>query len=156
MQRPRISIAGLMALVGYSAIGFMAFRSAGDRWYGRMWNDGYYTLTVGALAVATIQASLGRDRVRARRLGFAVFGWAHLMFGWPDTGTTPLGGTWRPRFLHTEWLSHWLETMFLSGSHREEGTFKWHVIQSSITILTALIGGAIGDYLARRGEHRAE
>jgi hypothetical protein len=154
MRLPRFSIASVMAFILYVAIGLTAYRSAGDPWYGRLWNDGFFMLTVGALAVATMQAVIRHDRSRARWLGFAVFGWVHLMFGWPDSGTTPLGGTWRPRFPHTELLSHALEWIFLSGTHREEGTFKWHIIQSSITIATAFVGAAIGNFLAARGERQ--
>jgi hypothetical protein len=111
-------------------------------------------ITVGILAVATILAALRRDRSRARWIGFAVFGWVHLTYGWPDSGRTPLGGTWRPRFPHTEMLSHAFQWVFTSGSHAEEGVFKWHILQSSITIATALVGAAVGNYLAIRGERQ--
>jgi hypothetical protein len=154
MRPPRFSIAGLMASILYIAVGLAAYRNAGDPWYGRLWNDAFFMITVGTLAVATILAALRRDRSRARWLGFAVFGWVHLMFGWPDSGTTPLGGTWRPRFPHTEMISSALEWAFTSGSHREEGVFKWHILQSSATIATALVGAAVGHYLAIRGERQ--
>jgi hypothetical protein len=36
----------------------------------------------------------------------------------------------------------------------EEGTFKWHIIQSSITIATAFAGAAVGNFLATRGERQ--
>jgi hypothetical protein len=155
MRPLRFSIASLMVFIFYVAVGLAAYRKADDPWYGRLWNDSFYMLTIGALAVATILAVLRKDRSRARWLGFAVFGWAHLMFGWPDSGTTPLGGTWRPRFPHTELISHFFQSAFSSTAHREEGTFKWHILQSSITIATASLGAVIGNTLAKQGERQA-
>src|SRR4051812_39024784 len=124
MSLPRFSIASVMAAIVYVAVGLVAFRNAGDNWHGRLWNDALFMMTVGMLVVATILAGLHQGRARGRWLGFAAFGWGHLIFGWPDSGRTPLGGTWRPRFPHTEMISSAIEWVFTAGSHQEEGVFK--------------------------------
>jgi hypothetical protein len=152
MRWLRFSIASVMALIFYAAIGFAAFANAGDPWYGRVLNDVFYLITIGALAIATLLAVLRRGRSRAAWLGFAVFGWVHLIFGWPDSGLAPTGGTWRPRFPHTEILSYAIQDILFPGSHREEGAFKWHIIQSVVTIATALVGAVVGTFLCVRGE----
>jgi hypothetical protein len=102
MKRLRLSIAGLMGLILYAAIGLAAFANVNDRFYGRMWDDAYYMVTVFALGIASMMAALSSGRSRALWLGFAVFGWIHLLFCWPDSGGSPQApGTYRPRFPHT-------------------------------------------------------
>ena len=58
MKRLRLSIASLMAFVVYAAIGFAAFSKVNDRYYGRLWDDTYYMVTVFLLGIATIMAVL--------------------------------------------------------------------------------------------------
>ncbi len=171
MKWLRISIGGLMAFIIYVGIGLAALSKVDDPTYGRLWDDTYYLITLFALAVATIMAVIGRSRSRARWLGFAVFGWIHLNFGWPDSGGSPeLITTFRPRFPHMTLLNWaiypyitpglrapWVFDTFLKHvlpplTHPQQGNFTWHVMQSSATMATALFGAVIGNYLASRVE----
>jgi hypothetical protein len=112
MRRLRFSIASVMAFILYAAIGLAAYANVDNPWYGRVLDDAYYMITVFILAIATILAVLRRDRSRAMWLGFAVFGWVHLFFGWPDSGGSPrrqfpnVDGLYRPRFPHMT-LAQW-------------------------------------------------
>ena len=93
MRWLRFSIAGIMALILYAAIGLAAFAKVDDPWYGRVFDDAYFMVTVFILATATILAVIRRGHVQAIWVGFAVFGWAHLNFGWPDSGGAPQRAT---------------------------------------------------------------
>src|SRR5438309_8509092 len=116
MRWLRFSIAGLMVFIVYAALGLAALANVDDPWYGRVLDDAYYMITVFILAIATMLAVLRRGRSRAIWLGFAVFGWVHLLFGWPDSGGAPqrarivtsagVDGTYRPRFPHMT-LAYW-------------------------------------------------
>src|SRR4051794_12287064 len=81
MKWLRLSIASLMASICYVALGLAAFAQVNDPFYGRLWDDAYFMVTIFILAGATIMAVLSQGRSRARWLGFAVFGWVHLLFG---------------------------------------------------------------------------
>jgi hypothetical protein len=106
MKWLRFSVGGLMAFVIYAGIGLAAFSKIDDPTYGRLSDDTYFMITVFALAIATMMAVLTRGRSRARWLGFAVFGWVHLNFGWPDSGGSPAPmTTFRPRFPHMTLLN---------------------------------------------------
>jgi hypothetical protein len=150
------SIASVVALVLYAAIGLAAYANVGDRWYGRVWDDAYFMITVFILAIATILAVLRRGRTRAMWLGFAVFGWIHLMFGWPDSGGSPRGAdgdTYRPRFPHMTLIEWAIQGAIITGrSHGLEGDYTWHVLQSTVTLATAVVGAFVGGFLWRRSE----
>ncbi len=170
MRWLRFSIASLTGFIAYLAVGLTALSQVGDYNYGRIWDDAYYMITVFALAIATIMAVLTRGRSRARWLGFAVFGWVHLMFGWPDAhGSPQSGGTYRPRFPHTTlinwafspyildgWVHPWavVQTGFTAVTNPVQGNFTWHIIQTTITMSTALTGALVGNYLAIRVERQ--
>ena len=127
-------------------------------------------ITVFTLAVATILAVLTEGRSRARWLGFAVFGWVHLLFGWPDSGGSPDDmGTYRPRFPHTTLVNWAIFSYLFPGTrhpwamnadifppilHPKQGNFTWHFIQTTITMATALLGAVVGNVLASRVERR--
>jgi hypothetical protein len=170
MKWLRFSIGGLMAFIIYVAVALAALSKVDDLTYGRLWDDTYYMITILALAVATIMAVLTRGHSRARWLGFAVFGWVHLNFGWPDSAGSPAPATtYRPRFPHMT-LLNWAITPYLSPGRAsnwafdvlikpvlpaltnppQQGSHAWHVLQTSATMLTALIGAAVGNYLASR------
>ncbi len=84
----RFSIAGVMVLIVYAAIGFAAFAKVDDPWYGRVLDDAYFMVTVFILATATILAVIRRGHAQAIWVGFAIFGWTHLNYGWPDAGAS--------------------------------------------------------------------
>ena len=167
MKWLRLSIASLMASICYVALGLAAFAQVNDPFYGRLWDDAYFMVTIFILAGTTIMAVLSQGRSRAHWLGFAVFGWVHLLFGWPDSGGSPQSpGTYRPRFPHAtliNWVlfsyyapdeSHLRPLMDLARSwlshpaHPQYETFLWHDVQTSLTMATALLGAAVGNLLA--------
>jgi hypothetical protein len=164
MRWLRFSIASGMAFILYAAIGLAVYVHVGDPWYGRVLDDAYYTVTVFILAIATILSVLRHGRSRAVWLGFAVFGWVHLLFGWPDSGGAPqraaivtnagFDGAYRPRFAHTTLASLALfkYTTFYAGSNPLKLDYTWHVLQSTVTLATALVGALVGSFLWRGGE----
>jgi hypothetical protein len=164
MRWLRFSIAGVMAFILYAAIGFAAFAKVDDPWYGRVFDDAYFMVTVFILATATILAVIRRGRIQAIWVGFAVFGWAHLNFGWPDAGGAPqrasiitsarADGTYRPRFPHMT-VAAWKLWDYIevnSASNPLKLDYTWHNLQSTVTMATALIGAVLGSLLWKRGE----
>jgi hypothetical protein len=69
----RFTILSLMGLILILALAIAALRNANNDWAG-----GLLLATPLLLCVALIGASCGERRSRARRLGFAVFGWAYF------------------------------------------------------------------------------
>ena len=83
MRWLRLSIAQVMVVVLYSAIGFSAFRMAGDSAYGEMLTNVFFMLTAGILVIATLITFFREGRTRAHWLGFALFGWLHYVTAGP-------------------------------------------------------------------------
>jgi hypothetical protein len=164
MRWLRFSIASAMAFILYAAIGLAAYANVDDPWYGRVLDDAYYTVTLFILAIATILSVLRQGRSRAVWLGFAVFGWVHLLFGWPDSSGAPqratvftsvgFTGTYRPRFAHTTLAYLALEkyTTFYGGSNPLKADYTWHILQSTVTMATAVVGAFVGGLLWRRSK----
>jgi hypothetical protein len=163
MRWLRFSIAGLMVFVVYVAIGLAAAANVDEPWYGRVFDDAFFMVTVFILATTTILAVIRRGRAQAVWVGFAVFGWAHLNFGWPDSGGAPqrarivtsarVDGTYRPRFPHTT-MASWamIDHLTPGQSNPLKLDYSWHVLQSAVTMAKALIGGLVGNLLWLRGE----
>src|SRR5689334_9877107 len=87
MRLPRYSLAGLMVAVLVAAVGLAALRFATP-----MWASSVHTVFLGLLLAALLGACLATGRARAGWLGFAVFGWGYLLFGftsWFSAGTAP-------------------------------------------------------------------
>jgi hypothetical protein len=87
-MRPRFTILGMMALVGFAGVGLVGLRSATP-----LWASAVFTLALATLTAATVGAAMGRRTC----LGFAIFGWAYLLavFGlWPEAN-----GVTAPPFL---------------------------------------------------------
>src|SRR4051812_22848771 len=164
MRWLRFSIAGLMAIVVYAALGLAAFANVDDPWYGRVLDDAYFMATIFILATATVLAVIRRGQFQAIWVGFAIFGWAHLNYGWPDSGGPPqraaittsarVDGTYRPRFPQLTMASWWLwDYVAASGGNNPlKLDYIWHNLQSTVTMATALIGAFVGGFLWRRGE----
>jgi hypothetical protein len=74
MRGFRFSIAGLIALVGIAATGFAAVRVASPGWSG-----GLFSLTILALLTAVLGIIYRRGPKRVFWVGFAIFGWTHLI-----------------------------------------------------------------------------
>ena len=164
MRWLRFSIASAMAFILYAAIGLAAYANVDDDWYGRVLDDAYYTVTLFILAIATILSVLRQGRSRAVWLGFAVFGWVHLLFGWPDSSGAPtrvtvfnqfgFTGTFRPRFADMDFAYMALEkyTTLDGGSNPLKRDYTWHVVQSTATMATAVVGAFVGGFLWRLSE----
>jgi hypothetical protein len=162
----RFSIAGLMAFIVYAAIGLAAFANVDDPWYGRVLDDAFFMATVFILATATVLAAIRRGHIQAIWVGFAIFGWVHLNYGWPDSGGPPqraaittsarVDGTYRPRFplMTIAAWSLWDYVAANSGKNPLKLDYIWHNLQSTITMMTALIGASVGSLVWRRGERR--
>ena len=160
----RFSIAGVMVLIVYAAIGFAAFAKVDDPWYGRVLDDAYFMVTVFILATATILAVIRRGHAQAIWVGFAIFGWTHLNYGWPDAGGAPqrarivtsaqVDGTYRPRFPHMTIIAWKINDYVFSrvSANPLHSDYTWHVLQSTVTMATALIGASFGSLLWKRGE----
>jgi hypothetical protein len=73
MARFRFTIGGLLAVVVFVAVAIAALRAADD-----LWASSLFSLTVGALLVATLLAVHRTAEKRAFWLGFALFGWTYL------------------------------------------------------------------------------
>ena len=156
MKWLRFSIAQVMMAVIYAAIGFSAFRMAGNSLYGAMLDDAFFMLTLTMLTLASLSTFFRDGRGRARLLGYALLGWLHLCYGWPNAGGPAPEAHWRPRFPHTRTISDLfmrLGILDFSGSP-ERGSHRWNVFQSALTTATALVGALIGDALAVRAGRR--
>jgi len=164
MRWLRFSIASQMAFIVYAALGFAALANVDDPWYGRVLDDTFFMATIFLLATATVLAAIRRGHLQAIWVGFAVFGWAHLNYGWPDSGGSPgragvvtsatVAGTYRPRFPHTT-LTGWVipdPTTAAGSSNPLKLDYTWHILQSTVTMVTALIGALVGSLLWKRGE----
>jgi hypothetical protein len=73
MNRPRISLAGLMVLVVVLGFGFAALRDASETWAGIV-----LLLTLGLLGVSILGVVYRREARRAWWVGFALFGWGYV------------------------------------------------------------------------------
>ncbi len=74
MQRPRISIAGLMVVVLAVAVGMAGLRFASPEWSG-----GMLTATLGLLGVGILGTCFRKGSRRAFWAGFSLFGWGYLI-----------------------------------------------------------------------------
>ncbi len=152
MKWIRFSIGQLMVLVVYAAIGLSAFQTAGQSIYSKMMTEVFYTLTIGLLLVASLTSFFREGRSRARWLGFALFGWMHLRYGWPDAAGPAFDVPFRPRFPHTRVVQDvFMRLGILFAGSREQGADRWSVIQSALIVATGLFGMILGDLVARSG-----
>jgi hypothetical protein len=122
------------------------------------------TVTLFILAIATILSVLRQGRSRAVWLGFAVFGWVHLLFGWPDSSGAPtrvivfnsygFTGTYRARFAHMTLPSMALEKYMTldGGSNPLKRDYTAHVLRSTAMMATAVVGAFVGGLLWRRSK----
>src|SRR5262245_698361 len=74
MGKPRFSIASLLGLVLFVAIGFAGLRAASD-----VWDSGVFGATLLALLIAVLLVVHRTGEGRAFWVGVALFGWAYLV-----------------------------------------------------------------------------
>jgi len=73
MRRIRFTIAGLLVIVLFVAVGFAGLREASD-----LWDSGLFTVTLGILLISILLAVHCSVSRRAFWIGFALFGWIYL------------------------------------------------------------------------------
>jgi hypothetical protein len=73
MRRFRFTIASLLVVVLFVAVGFAALRESNETW-----NSGVFTLTLAALLISILLAVHRTESRQAFWLGFALFGWTYL------------------------------------------------------------------------------
>ncbi len=73
MKRIRFTIANLLVVVLFVAVGFAALRESSD-----LWDSGLFTVTLGILLTSILLAIHSHESRRAFWLGFALVGWAYL------------------------------------------------------------------------------
>jgi hypothetical protein len=132
MRRFRFTIAGLLTVVVFVAVGFAALREATD-----FWDSATFTLTVAALLVSILLAVHRARTKRAFWLGFAVFGSAYLVL-------TLLPST-EPRLLTTramDYLGVGSQQLFVGINVR-----IWH---SLFTVILAWLGGHLSRFIHAR------
>ncbi len=85
MIRPRITIAGLMVIVLYVALGFAALTNANY-----FWADATYTLAIISIATALLGTIVRKGTARVPWIGYAVFGWTYVLLdvlpSWVNSG----------------------------------------------------------------------
>jgi hypothetical protein len=74
MTRLRFTLAQLMGIVLFLALGFAALRNAND-----LWASLTFTVAITAIATAPLVAFTRTGRKRLVWAGFAVFGWAYVV-----------------------------------------------------------------------------
>jgi len=90
VDRPRVSVAGMMSVVPLAAVGFLALRSPSD-----IWAILLFSTALSVLACTTLAALLRRGHDRACWIGFSLFGWIYLYFGLVDRYQgTPIVTQW--------------------------------------------------------------
>jgi hypothetical protein len=152
MKWNQFSIGQVMVLVVYAAIGLAAFQTAGQSVYSKTMTEVFYTLTLGLLIVASLTSFFREGRSRARWLGFALFGWMHLRYGWPDASGPAFDVPFRPRFPHTRVIQDvFIQLGILFAGSAEQGAERWSVIQSALIVTTGLFGMILGHLVARAG-----
>ena len=75
MRRIRFTIASLLVVVLFVALGFAALRESNE-----IWDSGLFTLTLAALLVSILLAVHRIESRRAFWIGFTLFGWIYLGF----------------------------------------------------------------------------
>ena len=73
MRRIRFTIASLLVVVLFVALGFAALRESSD-----LWESGVFTLTLAALLISILFAVHRIESRRAFWIGFTLFGWIYL------------------------------------------------------------------------------
>jgi hypothetical protein len=148
MNRYRLTIALLMAVIIPVALGLVAFREATQ-----FWVDIVFNLVVASLLLATYKAKCSRGAAGAYWTGFAAFGWAHLVLGL-------IGMPWGQQYdvspnLVTLIVVERVWAYFDSDTPATviQGLLaRIIVVQSILSLLLGLIGAMTFGFFARRGE----
>jgi hypothetical protein len=148
MSRYRFTIASLMAVVISVALGLVALREATQFWVNIVFN-----LVVASLLLATYKAKCSRGTAGAYWMGFAAFGWAHLV----------LGLTWMPWGQHYGVSPNLLTLVIIervwtyldldtSAAAIQGLMARFLVVHSLLSLLLGVIGAMTFGFFACRGE----
>ncbi len=148
MNRYRLTIALLMAVMIPVALGLVALREATQFRVNIVFN-----LVVAFLLVATYKAKCSRGTAGAYWTGFAAFGWANLVLGL-------IGMPWGQHYgvspnlvtliiVERVWAYFDSDT---SAAAIQGLTARFLVFQSILSLLLGLIGAMTFGFFARRGE----
>jgi hypothetical protein len=110
----RYSILRLMGFILVLAVGLAALRDANDQWAG-----GMILATSLLIGIATLGGLFGADRLRAGRLGFAVFGggyFALAFLGLSEGNLSKLPTTWLLAYVHQRVSPPQTYTFTVTGS----------------------------------------
>ncbi len=91
MRRFWFTIASLLVVVLFLAIGFAALRETNDTW-----DSGLFTLALAALLTSILLAVHRTESSRAFWIGFAVFGWIYPALSLERSQVTPEKQEFRP------------------------------------------------------------
>jgi hypothetical protein len=147
MNRYRLTIALLMAVIIPVAIGLVALREATQ-----FWVDIVFNLVVASLLLATYKAKCSRGTAGAYWTGFAGFGWANLVLGL-------IGMPWGQHYgVSTNLVTLtivervWDYFQDTSAAATRELMARFLVVQSILSLPLGLIGAMTFGFFARRGE----
>ncbi|HEV3120456.1 MAG TPA: hypothetical protein VGY53_01070 [Isosphaeraceae bacterium] len=135
MQRPRITLARMMALVLYCGVAFGTLRYATE-----LWASALFTLMFVLLLAATVCAALYKPPARAGWLGFAIFGWGFFLVGYvgpigTQGGATPVITAFLFKTLHERAIpapdqaSQTFVTTYVVQNQAGAGTGGWNASQ---------------------------
>jgi hypothetical protein len=140
MTRPRITIAGLMAIVLYVAVGVAALRNADV-----FWASATLSLAILSISVALAGTLSGRGRARVTWAGFAAASLACLVI-WFSAHET-VGFVSGPPRLLAFWAFHTLLPYLNPAASRGGEPYIYYVQISNS--LEAIVFGLIGALLSR-------
>ena len=160
-MRFRLSIRGLLALVGFLAFAFAALRGSSLGWA-----TASILLAIVALATATLACATWQGPGRASWIGFAIFGWIYFLihFGpiaqWKKGHGPEHFTTWTLDGILLPLIAPGLEEGVPTAGEEEfvilrsgkSGSFFDAVAHASMTILLGLLGALLGPILTTRGE----
>jgi hypothetical protein len=150
--RPRLGISGLMVLIAVLALAITSLRGATSAWVTVV-----FVMTTCTLIGISMRATLARSQgERLWCLGFALFGWAHLLLA---------GSQWRPE-MPTDWLGLWFVesvmaaqfpfptrgpgyTNVMHSANNEFWRAATKLVSLYLTLLTACMGGYLMGWLGR-------
>jgi hypothetical protein len=149
MNRPRFTLAQLMAIVLYLSFGLAALRNADE-----LWASTASTLSIILIAWALVGVLARSGRARTPWVGFAVFGWTYLLTAHLpplDIGVLNRPG-FRPHLL-VGWGFARLQPYIKPLPPGINGDFFYDQVSESLgIILFGLVGMVLGRLVASEGE----
>ena len=140
MARPRFTIAGLMAIVFYAAVGFAALRNANA-----FWASATFGLAIVSISVALAAACARQGNARASWTGFAAASLACLIV-WLFASETVGFVNGPPRQL--PYLGFYLLMPYVNPTASQGGEPMIHYVHVSNSLSTIVLG-LVGAFLAR-------